>query len=189
MTAIVFRIACVRFGLALLAFAALVLAFGPAARAADASPATLAMTGFELLEEHPDASRHDAQQARLKLIEDEFRTQIQQRGLYTLVDNAPHQALIERVRGGVEFLYRCPHCLAEIGTGTGAHYVAVGWVQKVSNLILNVNIEIREVATNRVALVKSVDMRGNNDESWIRAVRYLVCDIDDKRKANPRYGL
>ena len=122
MTAIVFRIACVRFGLALLAFAALVLAFGPAARAADASPATLAMTGFELLEDHPDASRHDAQQARLKLIEDEFRAQVQQRGLYTLVDNAPHQALIERVRGGVEFLYRCPHCLAEIGTGIDDYF-------------------------------------------------------------------
>ncbi len=189
MTAIVLRNPFARFSLALFALVVLVLAFGPAARAADASPATLAMTGFELLEDHPDAGRHEAQQARLKLIEDEFRTQIQQRGLYMLVDNAPHQALIDRVRGGVEFLYRCPHCLAEIGTGTGAHYVAVGWVQKVSNLILNVNIEIREVATNRVALVKSVDMRGNNDESWIRAVRYLVRDIDDKRKANPRYGL
>ena len=189
MTAIVRRHPFARLSLALVAFAALVLAFGPAARAAEASPATLAMTGFELLEDHPDASRHDAQQARLKLIEDEFRAQIQQRGLYTLVDNTPHQALIDRVRGGVEFLYRCPHCLAEIGNGIGAQYVAVGWVQKVSNLILNVNIEIREVATNRVALVKSVDMRGNNDESWIRAVRYLVRDIDDKRKANPRYGL
>ena len=189
MTAIVRRHPFARLSLALVAFAALVLAFGPAARAAEASPATLAMTGFELLEDHPDASRHDAQQARLKLIDDEFRAQIQQRGLYTLVDSAPHQALIDRVRGSVEFLYRCPHCLAEIGTSTGAQYVAVGWVQKVSNLILNVNIEIREVATNRVALVKSVDMRGNNDESWIRAVRYLVRDIDDKRKANPRYGL
>ena len=189
MTAIVRRNPFARFSLALVAFAALVLALGPAARAADASPATLAMVGFELLEDHPDAGRHDAQQARLKLIEDEFRAQIEQRGLYTLVANAPHLALIERVRGAVEFLYRCPHCLAEIGAGMGVRYVAVGWVQKVSNLILNVNIEIREVATNRVALVKSVDMRGNNDESWVRAVRFLVRDMDDKRKANPRYGL
>ena len=79
MTAIVRRHPFARLSLALVAFAALVLAFGPAARAAEASPATLAMTGFELLEDHPDASRHDAQQARLKLIEDEFRAQVQQR--------------------------------------------------------------------------------------------------------------
>ena len=98
MTAIVRRHPFARLSLALVAFAALVLTFGPAARAAEASPATLAMTGFELLEDHPDASRHDAQQARLKLIEDEFRAQIQQRGLYTLGDNTPHQALIDRVR-------------------------------------------------------------------------------------------
>ena len=38
---------------------------------------------------------------------------------------------------------------------------------------------------------QSIDcnMRGNNDESWVRAVRFLVRDMDDKRKANPRYGL
>lgn len=187
MTAVVLRIPSVRLSVVLFVF--LALAFGPTARAADATPATLAMLGFELLEDHPDPARHDAQQARLKMIEDEFRVQIGQRGLYALVDNAPHQALIERVRSGVEFLYRCPHCVEEIGAGMGTRYVAVGWVQKVSNLILNVNIEIREVASNRVALVKSVDMRGNNDQSWIRAIRFLVRDMDDKRKANPRYGL
>ena len=60
-------------------------------------------------------------------------------------------------------------------------YFTTGWYPE--------NIEIREVATNRVALVKSVDMRGNNDESWIRTVRFLVRDIDDRRQANPRYGL
>ncbi|HAF54897.1 MAG TPA: hypothetical protein DCL01_06715 [Thauera sp.] len=189
MTAAVRSIPFVRFSQALLVLLAIVVACSGAVRAADASPGSLAMVGFELLEDHPDAGRHDAQQARLKLIEDEFRAQIQQRRLYTLIDNAPHQALIDRVRGGVEFLYRCPPCLAEIGAGAGAQYVAVGWVQKVSNLILNVNIEIREVSTNRVALVKSVDMRGNNDESWIRAVRFLVRDMDDRRRANPRYGL
>ncbi|MDI3513839.1 MAG: hypothetical protein PWP40_1068 [Rhodocyclaceae bacterium] len=189
MTAIVLRIPSFRSSLALLVFLAVSVAFGAAARAADAAAPTLAMLGFELLEDHPDATRHDAQQARLKMIEDEFRVQIGQRGLYTLVDNAPHQALIDHVRGRVEFLYRCPHCVDEIGAGMGTRYVAAGWVQKVSNLILNVNIEIREVATNRVALVKSVDMRGNNDESWIRAIRFLVRDMDEKRQANPRYGL
>ncbi len=174
MTAIVRRHPFARLSLALVAFAALVLAFGPAARAAEASPATLAMTGFELLEDHPDASRHDAQQARLKLIEDEFRAQIQQRGLYTLVDNTPHQALIDRVRGGVEFLYRCPHCLAEIGNGIGAQYVAVGWVQKVSNLILNINLQVHDVATGRLVGAGSVDIRGNTDESWTRGMRRLI---------------
>ena len=189
MTSILARLTRLHFGRLVALLAALVVVFGPAAREAAAAPPTLAMIGFELLEDHPDATRHDAQQARLKMIDAEFRAQIGQRGLYSLIDNAPYQAAIDRVRGSVEFVYRCPHCIAEIGASVGTQYVAVGWVQKVSNLILNVNIEIREVATDRVALVKSVDMRGNNDESWIRAVRFLVRDSDDRRQANPRYGL
>lgn len=186
MIAISARSLRVRLGLALVA---LLVIFASSARAADAAPDTLALIGFELIEEHPDASRHAAQQARLKMIEDAFRTEVRARGLYTMVDNTPHQPLIERVRGGVELVYRCPHCLAEIGQGMGVRYIAAGWVQKVSNLILNVNVEIREVGSNRVVLVKSVDMRGNNDESWLRAVRYLVRDIEKKRAANPRHGL
>lgn len=186
MIAISARSLRVRLGLALVA---LLVVFVSSARAADAAPDTLALIGFELIEEHPDASRHAAQQARLKMIEDAFRTEVRARGLYAMVDNTPHQPLIERVRGGVELVYRCPHCLAEIGQGMGVRYIAAGWVQKVSNLILNVNVEIREVGSNRVVLVKSVDMRGNNDESWLRAVRYLVRDIEKKRAANPRHGL
>jgi hypothetical protein len=31
-------------------------------------------------------------------------------------------------------------------------------------------------------------MRGNDDVSWQRAVRFLVRDMQDKRAANPAYG-
>ncbi|MFU2487791.1 DUF3280 domain-containing protein [Thauera sp. WH-1] len=154
-----------------------------------AAPPSLAMVGFELLEDHPDGSRNADQQARLKMIDAEFRKLVAERELYRSVDLAPHQALVDRVRNSTEFLFRCTHCKAELAAGIGSDYVAVGWVQKVSNLILNVNIEIIEVATNRVALVKSVDLRGNNDESWLRGVRFMVRDMAEKRALNPRYGL
>jgi hypothetical protein len=49
-----------------------------------------------------------------------------------------------------------------------------GWVQKVSNLILNMNIVVRDAKTGQVILSKSVDMRGNTDESWSRALDWLV---------------
>ncbi|MEO7338269.1 MAG: DUF2380 domain-containing protein, partial [Caldimonas sp.] len=62
-------------------------------------------------------------------------------------------------------------------------------VQKVSELILNVNVQIYDVKAQKVVFTKSVDMRGNEDESWMRAVRYLVRDMAEKRERNPRYGL
>jgi hypothetical protein len=44
------------------------------------------------------------------------------------------------------------------------------------------------VAEERSVLAKSVDMRGYQDVSWERAVRFLVADMADKRAAHSRYG-
>ena len=57
---------------------------------------------------------------------------------------------------------------------TRANFVLIGWVQKVSNLILNMNVVVRDVKTGRVISVKSVDMRGNTDDTWSRAMDWLI---------------
>ena len=51
----------------------------------------------------------------------------------------------------------------------------IGWVQKVSQLILNINVVIRDVETGNVMPAGSVDIRGDTDESWTRGVAYLLC--------------
>jgi hypothetical protein len=71
-------------------------------------------------------------------------------------------------------LRTCGGCDAEFGSELGARYSMTGWVQKVSNLILNMNIVVRDAKTGQVILSKSVDMRGNTDESWSRALDWLV---------------
>jgi Protein of unknown function (DUF2380). len=59
--------------------------------------------------------------------------------------------------------------------------IARCWVQKVSNLILNLNIEVRDAATDQVVYRTSVDIRGNTDESWLRGVRRLVDNIEARK--------
>ncbi len=49
-----------------------------------------------------------------------------------------------------------------------------GLIQKVSNLILNFNVYVREARTGELLRTGSVDIRGNTDESWRRGVAYLV---------------
>ncbi|MCP4410012.1 MAG: DUF2380 domain-containing protein [Gammaproteobacteria bacterium] len=51
-----------------------------------------------------------------------------------------------------------------------------GWgtVQKVSNLILNINVYIADVETNQFIFIKSVDIRGNTDKSWTRGLNWLL---------------
>ena len=88
--------------------------------------------------------------------------------------------MIERLKASYA-LRACNGCEIDIGKALGAERIALCWVQKVSNLILNVNIEVRSVATGETVYVKSVDIRGNTDETWLRGVRRLVDNIEERR--------
>ena len=66
----------------------------------------------------------------------------------------------------------------------GADLAITGVVQKVSNLILNINLYLRDVHTGRLIAAMSADLRGNTDESWSRTTSYLVRN----RLLAPDYG-
>ena len=106
-----------------------------------------------------------------------------------MVDLAPAREAIDKLRAEQAFLYRCNGCLPAMGKALGAQYVGVGWVQKVSNLILNINLEVHATADDRIALLSSVDLRGNTDESWSRGIAYLVRELVERRAGHPGYGL
>ncbi len=57
-------------------------------------------------------------------------------------------------------------------------------VQKVSNLIINLNIYLRDVKTGAMIAAASADMRGNTDEAWTRTMSYLIRN----RLLAPNYG-
>ena len=56
----------------------------------------------------------------------------------------------------------------------GADLSITGTVQKVSNLILNMNIYIRDVSSQKLIASRSADFRSNTDESWTRTMTYLI---------------
>jgi hypothetical protein len=119
-----------------------------------------------------------------------------ERGLYRVVDLAARptaQQALQRARAENEYLHRCNGCLAGIGAAASAPLVGVGWVQRVSNLILNLNLAVWAVdaqgGEDRMTLTKSVDIRGDNDESWRRGVAYMLRDMAERRARQPRYGL
>ncbi len=47
-------------------------------------------------------------------------------------------------------------------------------MQKVSNLILNLNLIIEDSKTGKAVHGGSVDIRGNTDVSWDRGLKYLL---------------
>jgi hypothetical protein len=163
-----------------------------AAQPADTSTAglrSLVVLDFELVDEQHNPEPKAAQEARLRNATAQLQRELAERRLYRVVDPAPSAALQRELRSQQEYLHRCDDCTEQVGRQLGVDLVMATWVQKVSELILNLNVEIHDVNARRIALTKSVDMRGNTDESWTRAVRYLVRDIAEKRERNPRYGL
>lgn len=156
-----------------------------------AAPSTLrslAVLEFELVDDQNNPLTKAAQEVRLRNATAQLQRELTERKLYRVVDPAPSRELQRELRLQQEFLYRCDDCAEQVGRLLGVELVMATWVQKVSELILNLNVEIHDVKAQKVLLSKSVDMRGNEDLSWTRAVRYLVRDMAEKRERNPRYG-
>ena len=146
-----------------------------------AEPKSLALLDFEVIDEMRAYSSEQARREtdrRLVLISGELAKELERRGLYRVLDRAPAAPLIERLKASHE-LRDCNGCELDIGQALGAERVGLCWVQKVSNLILNINIEVRSVAMGETLYAKSVDIRGNTDESWLRGVRRLVDNIEE----------
>jgi len=140
---------------------------GFAAPAAAQALPDLAVFDFALNNTSPAASTSD-EMARLQRLDRQLRDGLRSR--FTLVDMAPVQDKLARV----DSIRGCNGCELDLARKVGAQQVAYGWVQKVSNLILNVNLVVEDVATGKTLCADSVDIRGNTDESWTRGLRYLL---------------
>ena len=155
-------------GAALLAVIIFV-SFAPATRAA---PLTAAVFPFELDDTSLEGAMRGvqpAEQARLRQLDGQLRAALAASGRYRLVDTAPVAPQI-----GTEDLRVCPSCAVALAQKLGAAVEVNAWVQKVSTLILNINVVVRDAASGRVIDAGSADIRGDTDESWHHGLAWLL---------------
>ena len=150
--------------------------------AAFADPPRIAVFDFELMDtslqgevDGPRTDEHD----RLMRVGDQLRKELAESGKFHLLDIASINAAAHGSN-----LQSCGGCDVQYAERLGADLAITGVVQKVSNLILNMNIYLRDVHTGHLIAAMSADLRGNTDESWSRAMSYLVRN----RLLAPRYG-
>ena len=155
---------------------------------APAALRSIAVLDFELVDEQNNPLTKAAQVVRLRTVSQQLRQELAERQLYRVVETAPSLELQRTLQAQQEFLYRCDDCAEQVGRLLGADLVMATWVQKVSELILNMNLQVYDVKAQKVVFSKSVDIRGNDDLSWTRGVRFLVRDMSDKRARNKNYG-
>lgn len=157
---------------------ALCMALFPIVAAQGAAPAanSIAITDCTLIDDNAsynDAATTQQDAARVHMISDELRAQLRDRSLYRVADNASASALIGQLSAS-QNLNACNGCELDIGRKLGTERVGVCWVQKISNLIININLRIEDVASGKTLFQRSVDIRGNTDLSWRRGVKALV---------------
>jgi hypothetical protein len=132
----------------------------------------VAIFDFELIDTSLEGATNGPQAeetARLVRLGEQLRTLVTSSGKLEVVDIAPVRAEAHEAS-----LQACGGCDADFAQKLGAEISITGTVQKVSNLILNINLYARVVATKEPLVAMSVDIRGNTDESWSRGLEYLV---------------
>ena len=133
---------------------------------------SVAFLGVQFLNDHEGQEpTTDAERARLVSLEELFKSKLEASGRYTFVQ-IPPDTKAKIVRGAA--MGACAGCEVGYGEQLYSDLVALVVVQKVANLILNINAYVADVTTKKMTFVQSVDIRGNTDESWTRGMTYIV---------------
>jgi hypothetical protein len=130
----------------------------------------VAFFGFELINTSPEPVG-EGERRRIALIGELFTKMLTDSGRYEITPLP--EALKRKIAQSAE-ITGCNGCQIEWAREAGADIAAFGTVQKVSNLILNENIYMNLVESGAPFFSKSVDIRGNTDESWSRGMKYLL---------------
>jgi ribosomal protein L27 len=143
----------------------------------------VAVFNFELIDTSLEGAVRGAradEQERLARMSDQLRESLRDSCRFSLVDLTPiaSEALASNLQA-------CGGCDMRLARRIGAELAITGTVQKVSNLILNMNIYVRDASTGATIAAMSADMRGNTDESWSRTLDWLIRN----RLLAPGYGL
>lgn len=116
----------------------------------------------------PRANKED--QPKIALATDELRRLIAAGGRYEVVDLAPIAADLKAAQP----LHKCSGCDIELARKAGADVVVTGLVEKASDVLLNMQIQMRDVATGKVIRAGGTVIQGNTDDMWLRSVRWIA---------------
>lgn len=156
-----------------LSLTVLLCAVAPLAAAGDElAGARAAFFGLTFLDTSTEGAINGVREdetARLERTEAYVAERLREHGI-ALVALDPVAEELERTLNPAD----CNDCDLRMAQRLGARYAIVGEVQKVSNLILAMNLYIRDAETGAFLRGQAVDIRGNTDDAWMRGMRYIL---------------
>ena len=137
------------------------------------SKRNIVVTNFEIMGDLGGIQFKVPHQKRIQMASDKVREKLQNTNLYKVVDNKIASVVIKKISEG-QYVTLCNGCELDIAKKLGAEYILLPWVYRVSNLILTMHFEIKEVATGKTVIRKVLDFRGDNDKAWLRAINHFI---------------
>jgi TolB-like protein len=137
-----------------------------------------AVLPFEIVRgiETATAEKHALEERRLATVTEELRLLIAGSGALEVVDSS------SVAKKAASFnLQACGNCGDDLAREVGARYAVTGEVRKVSELIMSMHVYVRDAEKAVPVAIASVDLRGNTDESWKRAIDYLWQNVLSSR--------
>ncbi len=129
----------------------------------------VAFFGFSLINTSLEPTKPE-EEARIKMIDELLRQRLEASGKFRIVPiSAEAQKNLRQAA-----IENCNGCERVAAIASGADWAAWGTVQEVSNLILNINLYMEDARSSQMEFVKSVDIRGNTDDSWQHGVNYIL---------------
>jgi hypothetical protein len=139
---------------------------------------SLAVLPFEIVDNIPAPGGDQRNQEMLSKLTQFIGEQIEQAGLFQVAQQSQVNKAVRAAQLGT-YIHTCNQCEYEIARQLDANKVMVGWIYKMSLLILTMHIEIKDVASETTLISKAYDFRGDNEKAWLRAAKYMVRDLQE----------
>ena len=139
-------------------------------------PEKLVILPFEIVDNTPVPGAEERHAKMLGEMVRNVSEQIEKAGIYHVASQKQVDDTVADAHLGTD-IHTCNHCEIDMAKQLGGDKVMVGWIYKMSLLILTLHIEVKDVASERTLISKAYDFRGDNEKAWRRAAQYMVRDL------------
>ena len=111
-----------------------------------------------------------AQAERIRATTEALRNELEETGKYEALDLSADRDRVAKLG----YQRSCVTCFMDVARERGADVAVFGTVNKISTLILSMDIKVLSVETGKEVARGIADIRGDNDRAWLRGMQWLV---------------
>lgn len=153
------------------------LAASPAAAVAIQNE-TLVVLPFEIVDNTPVPGGVERNQEMLEKLTEFISHKIDEEGIFDVVAQTEVNDMVNAAQLGT-YIRTCNRCEYDLAKQVEGDKVMTGWIYKMSILVLTMHIEVKDVTSEQTLISKAYDFRGDNEQAWLRAARYMVRDLEE----------